>query len=203
MAEFTKERLQEIAEDGFLKHGEAKAMARQMLAGLEQEPVHQVLSGDAWVDLSKGAMKSQSRVGATIRTLYVAPQLPQPAVDNIGEISVGRLPTMNQDEYPGLGDWWVRLRIGDDADEVLARVYGATPQEANARAEALARRAVMLQGAEPVSQPCTLRDGWVAVPVEPTMEMLDEFDSIIDYGTEDSKDAWRRLIAVAPRRRIN
>jgi hypothetical protein len=25
------------------------------------------------------------------------------------------------------------------------------------------------------------------VPVEPTMEMLDEFDSIIDYGAEDSK----------------
>lgn len=41
-------------------------------------------------------------------------------------------------------------------------------------------------------------DGWVIVPVEPTMEMLDEFDSIIDYGAADSKDAWRRLIAAAP-----
>jgi CHASE3 domain sensor protein len=36
------------------------------------------------------------------------------------------------------------------------------------------------------------------VPVEPTMEMLDEFDSIIDYGAEDSKEAWSRLIAAAP-----
>ena len=62
---------------------------------------------------------------------------------DIGEIRVGRLPTMNQDEYPDLGDWWVQLRIGEDAEEVLARVYGATPQEANNRAEALACRAAM------------------------------------------------------------
>ncbi|SLO25059.1 Uncharacterised protein [Klebsiella pneumoniae] len=70
-----------------------------------------------------------------------------PAVsDDIGEIRVGHLPTMNQDDYPGLGDWWVQLRIGEDSDEVLARVYGATPQEANNRAEALACRAAMLSG---------------------------------------------------------
>lgn len=41
-------------------------------------------------------------------------------------------------------------------------------------------------------------DGYVMVPKEPTMEMLDEFDSIIDYGAEDSQDAWRRLLAAAP-----
>lgn len=41
--------------------------------------------------------------------------------------------------------------------------------------------------------------GYVLVPVEPTPEILDEFDSIIDYGAEDSVDAWRRLIAAAPK----
>lgn len=41
-------------------------------------------------------------------------------------------------------------------------------------------------------------DGWKLVPVEPTMEILDEFDSLIDYGAEDSKDAWRKLLAAAP-----
>ncbi|QFH71485.1 hypothetical protein FR762_17970 [Enterobacter sp. E76] len=71
--------------------------------------------------------------------LYAAPQVT--SVPEIGEIRVGRLPTMNQDEYPGLGDWWVQLRIGEDYDEVLARVYGATPQEASTRAEALANLA--------------------------------------------------------------
>ena len=40
-------------------------------------------------------------------------------------------------------------------------------------------------------------DGYVMVPVEPTKEILDEFDSIIDYGAEDSVDAWHRLLAAA------
>ncbi|MEQ0074341.1 DUF551 domain-containing protein [Klebsiella sp. CN_Kp118] len=41
-------------------------------------------------------------------------------------------------------------------------------------------------------------DGYVMVPVKPTREILDEFDSIIDYGAEDSVDAWHRLLAAAP-----
>lgn len=35
--ELSKERLQEIAEDGFLKRGESRKMARMLLAGMEQE----------------------------------------------------------------------------------------------------------------------------------------------------------------------
>ncbi len=59
-------------------------------------------------------------------------------------------------------------------------------------------RAAMLQGKdEPVSQPYTLPEGYALVPVEPTIAMLDEFDSIIDYGADDSNDAWRRLLAAA------
>lgn len=46
-------------------------------------------------------------------------------------------------------------------------------------------------------------DGYVLVPIEPTMAMLDEFDSIIDHGAEDSKDAWSRLIAAAPQQDVN
>lgn len=34
----TRERLQEIAEDGFLKHGESKALARMALAAMDSEP---------------------------------------------------------------------------------------------------------------------------------------------------------------------
>ena len=40
-------------------------------------------------------------------------------------------------------------------------------------------------------------EGYVMVPKEPTKEILDEFDSIIDYGAEDSEDAWRRLLAAS------
>ncbi|MCJ8559351.1 DUF551 domain-containing protein, partial [Klebsiella quasipneumoniae] len=49
----------------------------------------------------------------------------------------------------------------------------------------------------PGSSP-VIPDGYVMVPKEPTREILDEFDSIIDYGAEDSEDAWRRLLAAAP-----
>ncbi|QZE12045.1 hypothetical protein [Klebsiella phage vB_KpnP_ZX1] len=37
--QLTKERLQEIAEDGFLKHGESKVLARMALAATDGEPV--------------------------------------------------------------------------------------------------------------------------------------------------------------------
>ena len=40
-------------------------------------------------------------------------------------------------------------------------------------------------------------DGYALVPVEPTSAILDEFDSIIDYGAEDSNEAWCRLLASA------
>lgn len=63
---------------------------------------------------------------------------------------------------------------------------------------------LLVQDAKPNFKPAgnspATPDGWVMVPVEPTMAMLDEFDSIIDYGAEDSKDAWSRLVAAALQR---
>ncbi len=38
-SKLTRERLQEIAEDGFLKHGESKELARMALAEKASEPV--------------------------------------------------------------------------------------------------------------------------------------------------------------------
>lgn len=81
------------------------------------------------------------------------------------------------------------------------------PVDGSTRAAAYATgwnacRAAMLQGAENAEPRCgnspVIPDGYVMVPVKPTREILDEFDSIIDYGAEDSEDAWRRLLAAAP-----
>ncbi|HFD3866079.1 TPA: hypothetical protein ACF37Z_004506 [Klebsiella pneumoniae] len=132
-----------------------EALIRQSLAAMDGEPaapVAEVVSiyGDPE---AFGEREIRPLVGiqqmpyGTKLYRHAQPEPVVPAVsDDIGEIRVGRLPTMNQDDYPGLGDWWVQLRIGEDSDEVLARVYGATPQEANNRAEALACRAAMLSG---------------------------------------------------------
>ncbi|HHH3395335.1 TPA: DUF551 domain-containing protein [Klebsiella aerogenes] len=103
-----------------------------------------------YAELEAMTPKERAEHNANIEAFKAMLPQPAPVVPDIGEIRVGRRPTMNQDECPGLGDWWVQLRIGEDSDEVLARVYGATPQEANNRAEALACRAAMLQ-AEPVT----------------------------------------------------
>ncbi|MFV5776517.1 hypothetical protein [Klebsiella pneumoniae] len=59
-------------------------------------------------------------------------------------------------------------------------------------------RAAMLQTKSLTGNSPVIPDGYVMVPVKPTREILDEFDSIIDYGAEDSEDAWRRLLAAAP-----
>lgn len=113
-----------------------------------------------WVIQLQKDLDDERRKATALEFGCAAPQVT--SVPEIGEIRVGRLPTMNQDEYPGLGDWWVQLRIGDDFDEVLARVYGATPQETNTRAVALANRAataapaVQAEQQEPVSHPYTL-----------------------------------------------
>ncbi|MDT7479881.1 hypothetical protein RQM43_08400 [Citrobacter portucalensis] len=60
-----------------------------------------------------------------------------------------------------------------------------------------ALKSILQAGNSPVTPDC-----YVLVPIEPTMAMLDEFDSIIDYGAEDSKDAWSRLIAAAPQKEV-
>ena len=50
-------------------------------------------------------------------------------------LMIGNAITLNDEDYPGLGDWWVQLRIGPNRDEVLARIYGSSGQEVRERAE--------------------------------------------------------------------
>lgn len=51
-SKLTRERLQEIAEDGFLQHGESKVLARMALAAMDSEPVAEVLSSRPGNDTS-------------------------------------------------------------------------------------------------------------------------------------------------------
>ena len=65
----------------------------------------------------------------------------------------------------------------------------ASITEYAARGAAIIR---MLAGNSPA-----IPDGYALVPKEARKEILDEFDSIIDYGAEDSVDAWHRVLAAA------
>ncbi|HFO2114785.1 TPA: DUF551 domain-containing protein [Klebsiella pneumoniae] len=151
----TRERLEKIkswretygaGSNVMLPAEEAEELARMALAAMDSEPVAYISKSDFDAGYPHILARRDFNKACTMPVYAAQPAPVVPAVsDDIGEIRVGRLPTMNQDDYPGLGDWWVQLRIGEDSDEVLARVYGATPQEANNRAEALACRAAMLQ----------------------------------------------------------
>lgn len=130
-----------------------------------------------------------------IRTLlakYTAPQPKQQASEltssTLGPIKVGNLPTVNQDDYPGLGDWWVQLRVGSDNDEVLARVYGDTPQQAY-------ERAILLVKPQPQQQ---IPEGYKLVPVEPTIEMCDAALAVQGSCTKGVYHVYRAMLEAAP-----
>ena len=53
-SKLTRERLQEIAEDGFLKHGESKELARMALAAMDSEPVGEVIERPCSGEMNTG-----------------------------------------------------------------------------------------------------------------------------------------------------
>ncbi|MCA6701563.1 DUF551 domain-containing protein [Klebsiella pneumoniae] len=165
MMELTKERLQQIVHAAGLEPwdyeevfdgittGEIVMMARQLLSGMEQEPV-------AWIAKSKATGEIELDEPHAIATnpeywtdafpVYEAPQLPQPAVAITQHFDTISLDTAKmvmcdvnrRDEFLG-GDIQLLSRIQCRIDEAC--------------------RAAMLQGAEPVQ-------GWIScgekMPVE-------------------------------------
>lgn len=216
----TRERAEQLAnfKGAPVTRQEEQELARIALAAMDSEPV-------AWTDEEElrdvnvagigylfGIDREANKFADPRRQImlyrHAQPAPVVPAVsDDIGEIRVGRLPIMNQDDYPGLGDWWVQLRIGKDSDEVLARVYGATPQEANNRAEALACRAAMLQaGNSPAQSDCcpaqnhvspeqngdtpAQSQGWI-----PVSELMpDDNSDVLCTAEFDGPGDWRRKV---------
>lgn len=130
MIELTKERIEQFIKsplDHGLTRSEQMEMARQLLAGMEQEPVYQVLGDGSWTDYSKQQLEDllESKPSTLFRVAYAAPQLPQPAV------------VVN------------RKAIADRVHGQCSRIPGATFYNAAELAldEVEACRAAMLQGA--------------------------------------------------------
>ncbi len=127
VSDFDKGKLITVAPDHMLE------LARIALASLQAEAVHQVLTSDAWVDLSKGAMESQGRVGATVRTLYTAP----PATVSVPDRSM--FEKWWESEHGSPLDSWDSLRTTDGyCDDGIDGQFEAWN----------ACRAAMLQGAD-------------------------------------------------------
>lgn len=76
-SKITRERLQEIAEDGFLKHGEIKELARMALAAMDSKPVFFIeVEGDDWINAGRipGSSFDFNNFPDGINYLYAAPQ---------------------------------------------------------------------------------------------------------------------------------
>ncbi|MEH8663866.1 hypothetical protein RAG66_18805 [Klebsiella quasipneumoniae subsp. similipneumoniae] len=144
-SKLTRERLQEIAEDGFLKHGESKELARMALAAMDSEPVilyRQVNPANgmktycAELDPEEFRhLKKYTDENAEFMTLYrhaqPAPVVPDDVLDALQKVARIRLDMNDFD-----GD---RRGIADclgDAEEALievvnrcAAMLAAAPQE--------------------------------------------------------------------------
>lgn len=162
-------------------------MARQLLAGMEQEPVYQACKeAGVWVDIEPGDVASLKVNGEQVRALYAAPQLPQPAVVSVASRedfeAWARSAGFNENWY-----FFTNTHPNHYDDDHINDMWAAWS----------ACRAAMLQGAEPVNQPYTLRDGWVAVPVEATLDM-------VKAGAKAASDGflipgiYRAILASAP-----
>lgn len=108
----TRERLQEIAEDGFLKHGESKELARMALAAMDSEPVYQVYGNndDTWSDVDEEEMIRCRSIGEDTRTLYSAPQSPVVDSEPVARTSEEAIAEVYCDETGMIGP---KYMVGD------------------------------------------------------------------------------------------
>lgn len=243
MMEFTKERLERVINLNDIYDPElTKAMARQLLAGMEHEPV-------AWISDSGKSLVLDSEIEPCFKfngwnplgcQSSAAPQLPQPAV--VSEAQSKKL----FDEWSGGDGALGELRASGVPDEFISMLKEFSLATWEACREAMLKHsapfivtsdpcmmempaphdidavAAMLQGAEPVSQHYTLRDGWVAVPVEPTeamviagfeAELREEFRdpeaweafeamSGCEQAAHRAKLCWAAMIAAAPQQEV-
>ncbi|MBG2638552.1 hypothetical protein I4548_16990 [Klebsiella michiganensis] len=144
-SKLTRERLQEIAEDGFLKHGESKELARMALAEKASEPVilyrernpYNGLTTD-WQELTENEfsfLKENAGENAEFLTLYRHAQ-PVPVVPDDVLAAIQKVARIRLDLNGFDGD---RRGIADclgNAEEALievvnrcAAMLAAAPQE--------------------------------------------------------------------------
>ncbi|HHU2814394.1 hypothetical protein N3K64_04750 [Escherichia coli] len=176
----SKENLQFIEDYDTVEPGEAAAMARELLALRKElegaEPVawryRYAKPGFelGWVMVEDEALCNRS-ANYQVEPLYTAP--PAPVVPD------------EQAFYA-----WTR------SDVDLSITLESETYMGIAKASWEACRAAMLQGAEPVSGAYKLPDGWVAVPVEPTQEMIDAHVEGVQSG--GMQKGYRAMLAAAP-----
>ncbi|WP_336954925.1 hypothetical protein [Serratia sp. KG1D] len=185
----TTERLREIAEDGFLEHGDAKLMARELLANREAQPVqvtdemalafHRALNDGGIGEADLEEIKVGLSGALCNITAPPAPAVPDESDPRDAFESVFPMP-----KYV--------VRCGTGYAVTAYSAWGA--HDFKERWEGWnACRAAML--AQPVSGGYKLPEGWKLVPIEPTTEMI---NAALASGALSIRTAYRAMLAAAP-----
>ncbi|MFP1530162.1 hypothetical protein [Klebsiella quasipneumoniae] len=151
-----------------------EALIRQSLAAMDSEPVAYIFkhpAGRLFWSLTDESNKGHDDV----MPVYARPQ-PAPEEWTIADAVKFCKETGRQDAGSAMDAWNACRAAMLHAGNSPAKNGVAPAQSGNSPA---------------------IPDGYVLVPKEARKEILDEFDSIIDYGAEDSVDAWHRLLAAA------
>lgn len=176
-----------------------KSMTRQLLASMEQEPVAQVYQpANIGICAPLGPSVMMLKPLSAGTKLYAAPQLPQPAVVDADD-----------NFYSWFGREWHENYQHNQYTAAAKQMLGVMAESA----WRAGRSAAMLQGAEPVSHPYTLREGWVAVPVDMTPEQMRAVQRDSSLGTFASahlsgaydmyREFWDVAIAAAPQQEVH
>lgn len=188
MSNVTKEWLQktiaELEEErdavpGVVNEDAAKALAAMKiaLASLEAEPVYQVLVDGSWTDYDKQHLEEllEAKPSTLFRVAYPSPRIMNP-------VSVDA----DDNFYSWFGREWHEHYQHNQYTTAAKQMLGVMAESA----WKAGRRAATLQGAEPVTTAYKLPEGWVAVPVEPTEDMIvNGFESEPDESFSDA-DVW-------------
>lgn len=142
-----------------------------LLASLEAEPIYQ-LWDEGYYDTEKGTYDAVLMAGGRGRIVYTAPPAPVSVPDDV-----------TAEDCPA----FIKYDL-TEVDEAWARGFNAC-------------RAAMLQGAEPVTTAYKLPEGWVAVPIEPTAEMMAEAKRWTGL-TSTAEIVYREMIAAAQQQEV-
>lgn len=144
-AMLTAERIEQLrhsADSGYaINDDDWNALCDMALQSLRTRPDAAGFSSEEFYALARdyrnsGSMNTAERFNKLLAYVHKHLALPAQATqqagggDAVAKYQVGRLVTLNQDTYPGLGEWFVQLR---DGDEVVARVYGKDHEQIRQR----------------------------------------------------------------------
>ncbi len=181
----------------------------------EREAREDIRTG-ALISDKERAELSRYRSGVAKGLLVAAkPNTEESDVANVAhwEKSLANLWPVDEDDVQG--DWQIGA-VDEDGNRLPVITIEASQYDAPGDSEKIARVLVTLWSQAFASQLCDMEraelndyrrrlakgfavmEGWRQVPAVATEDMLDEFDSIIDHGAEDSHDAWNRLLNAAP-----